>query len=182
MVALLTVPVSADQSGTATITGTLPQVLSLTVINPTQSLNLNPGTTATNSNVGLSVQSPSPFSITVADSSARNLGEEVAPHAGFMTNATGNVYAVYPLDQALASPLQLIVPASATYVSTTVTGTSTSATTGIPVAGEGLYSGNGGINGRILPLTLSQPVSNSDTVLPTSSNYRIDLLFTIETT
>ena len=149
--------------------------LNVTLTSPTPSLAISlnqssiylplaAGSTATNSSLGITVTSNTPFTVKVADNTARG------SHAGSMGSYTSGVYdAAGPT---LASPLTLIGTTSGTTAGSMVTGPT--------AAGSTLYTGGVAVTNQLLaPNTFSQPVVISDPHLLTGSTYKIDLLFTI---
>ena len=159
--------------------GTATGVNAFTYSVPSVSITLNPttinmplaaGSTATNSSLGITVTTNTPFTITVRDNSAaygRTTGY------GYMGKFTGGAYDLYPA-LTLGSPLQL----AGTTVGTT---TAQAITPPITTTAKTLYTGSTSVTGQLLaPNIFSQPVVISDPHLTAGSTYRIDLTFTIQ--
>jgi hypothetical protein len=205
---LMTAPVSASTLGYASVVGSVPASVSISIVNPSQTLTLTPGSAATSNTAGLDVSSTDyqGFSITVADNTGR-----VASYQGLMGNYTNGAYVSYPLNTILSLPIQVTGgdnPGSS-YTATglagaicgenvTTSGGSIESPSGmylnpITAAGQTIYQGSGSgqsvLNGVVLPVSFSETMAtNQNTgtvpetdmvVLPTNNNYRIDLVFTI---
>ena len=178
MVALVAVPVSgispssASSAAIGTI-GTNQEEISIAlnessvVFTPQLSIGSNSNGTLAATVI---TNDPLGFTVNVADKTGRP-----SVQTGFMSNFTSGVYGsgTYPgTNTTLVSPL-LISGTGNTTNSNTVTGTSSpvSATTG------GVQLFNGPAGNWLLSTPFSQQVSTSDAILPTGSQYQIDLSF-----
>jgi len=116
------------------------------------------------------VAANTPFTITVNDNTGRILAEQ-----GFMGNYTSGAYGP-SVNTTLASPLGL----------TGTTNSTTSAEVITPpirtASPQTLYTGTSAVSNQYLFNTFSQAVAFGDPLLPTGSEYRVDLQFTISST
>lgn len=169
VLALITVPVLAANTGTTAVTGNPAAYVAITLNQSSINLPLDPFTSpATNATLGITVTSNKAFSVVVSDNTGRGSGQ------GYMGNYTTS-YVGSPDNTILGSPIQL----AGNTIGTT---TGVSATTPI-TGGSTLYTGTAAVNSQLLtPNTFTQPVAVTDVVLPGSNTYRIDLLFTISAT
>ncbi|HXW98785.1 MAG TPA: hypothetical protein VEI51_03590 [Methanomicrobiales archaeon] len=161
-------PVAAATTGTAAVTGNPKASVSITLNQTSIYLNLDASLAQpiTNTSLGIVVSTNDPFFISVTDNSGRGAGDQ-----GYMGNFT-TVYQTTPLNTKLASALGL----SGTTNGTTTVGTITPP---ITTVAQTLYTGGQKQGSQPLTTQLSQTVGYSDSVLPSSSVYRIDLQFTI---
>jgi hypothetical protein len=126
---------------------------------------LVPGSSATNSSLGITAVSNLPFHITIRDSTARSTD------IGYMGNySTTQAYAV--LDQKLASPMGFTPVANG---STTVP----SPLTSFSATGTTVYTGAVAQNSQVLASTFTQPVAVTDVILPAGYTYTIQTEFAI---
>jgi hypothetical protein len=174
--ALMTVPVLAA-SASVGLLGSIPQAVSITITAPAAGT-LNPGSTTTYLPT-ITATSNTPFTITVSDLTGR-----AATSMGNMSNVLIATPAVY-LSPAtvLSTPISVV---GTTQVSPVVV-TAASAAGGIGNAINAatpqlVYTGAYPITSDPLPLTITQPVLTTDTVLPATQEYRVDLTFTITNT
>ena len=144
------------------ITTTAPSVsITLSTSSPI-TLNLQPGLSATDSRLGITVNANVPFAISVADSTGRSSNQ------GYMGSYTSGAYDSGGPN--LGSPLQL---------AGTTNGTTTAQTVTLPITsgGSSFYSGSAAVTNQLLsPNTISQPVAYSDPALKGSSIYMIELI------
>ena len=169
--AMTIAPVSAA-SASMGILGSIPQAVSITVTTPAAGT-LNPGSTTTYLPT-ITATSNEGFTISVSDNTGR-----AALTLGNMSNvliATPTAY-LTPATM-LSTPISV---AGTTQVSPPVTAAPTAGGAGnaINATPQLVYTGTSAITSDLLPLTISQPVLVTDTVLPTNQEYRIDLTFTI---
>ena len=176
--ALIAAPVSAggSTSGSSAVLGNPSSYASIALNSTTVVLGpggvMPPGASSSNQSLGINVTCNERYTITVADNTGRP-----AATLGYMGNYTSPIYGnstVTGLNTTLTAPLQ---SAGTTNATASVTG---STITPPITTGSTLYSSAQPSNNLILaPNTFTQPVTYYDPVLPTSSTYRIDLLFTL---
>jgi autotransporter-associated beta strand protein len=146
--------------------------VSISLNENTINMALIPGSTATNSSLGITVSANARFAVTVADNTGRPAGEQ-----GYMGNyTTSYAQGSNALNTTLASPIGLVG---------TTNGTTSMGTIAPPilVSGQPLYTGSAAVTNQLLaPNTLTQPVAYADPVMPSGSTYRIDLVYTITLT
>jgi autotransporter-associated beta strand protein len=141
--------------------------VALTLSESSIPLTLIAGSTATDSNLGITVTANVPFTIMVADNTGRSANQ------GYMGSYSGGAYdAAGPI---LALPLEL-------EGTTTGTTEAQSITPPITSTSQTLYLGSAAVTDQLLaPNIFSQPVESTDQGLSGGSTYRIDLSFTIQT-
>lgn len=169
--ALMAVPVSAGTP--IAILGTIPPAVSITVTTPAAGT-LTAGATTYYAST-ITATSNVPYTISVSDLTGR-----AAPLLGNMSAVTLAAPTIYLGSGVLTTPISVAGTTQTVPVITAYT--AGGAGHGINATAQEVYSSSASIASYPLPLTITQPVTLTDTVLPANQEYRIDLTFTIAST
>jgi hypothetical protein len=175
VIALTIAPVSAATASVGLL-GSIPQAVSISVTAPAAGV-LNPGSTTIYTPT-ITATSNTPFTITVSDQTGR--AATTLGNMSSVTTAAPTVYLTPPT--VLSTPISVVGTTQTVPVTVTAASLAGGSGNAISATPQLVYTGLAAVSSDPLPLTITQPVLTTDTVLPTSQEYRIDLTFTITNT